>query len=378
MFLSALEKVLVDDNGLSQMPGFLKTPEFRLHMTGSTGRAFNWGDSVDQGTFSPSMFWFAQRTGDPPLLWTQKQYLQREDYSTFIHILNNEGRLLPAVMIWGKDLRLDQITEPKVKAWKGDGANPVCLMRTSWSDPNAIFVGFKAGSPGVSHGHMDVGSFVLDADGVRWASDLGLQSYESLESKNIKIWSTQRWQVFRNNNRAHNTLTIDNQLQRVAGKAKIDYFSDQPNFMAAVSDLSQIYETQLASVRRGVAIVNQKFVVVRDEMLALNKPTTVRWSMLTTATPELAKDHIILTQGGKKLTLKVNCPVPFVLKTWSTEPTTDYDAPNPGTVLVGFELPLAPHQKQAVDVALIPGSVGDCRIDFSSLAQVMAGISDRQ
>jgi hypothetical protein len=251
-------------------------------------------------------------------------------------------------------------------------------MRTSWSDPNAIFVGFKAGSPGVSHGHMDVGSFVLDADGVRWASDLGLQSYESLESKNIKIWSTQRWQVFRNNNRAHNTLTIDNQLQRVAGKAKIDYFSDQPNFMAAVSDLSQIYETQLASVRRGVAIVNQKFVVVRDEMLALNKPTTVRWSMLTTATPQLENDHITLTQGGKTLTLKVNCSTPFGLKTWSTEPTTDYDAPNPGTVLVGFELQLSPHQKQAVDVVLIPGSSGECQIDFSSLAQVMAGISDRQ
>jgi hypothetical protein len=351
-------------------------------MTGSTNLAFNWGDSVDQGTFSPSMFWFAQRTGDPPLLWTQKQYLQREDYSTFIHILNNEGRLLPAVMIWGKDLRLDQITEPKVKAWKGDGANPVCLMRTSWSDPNAIFVGFKTGSPGVSHGHMDVGSFVMDADGVRWASDFGWQDYESLESKKINLWNGQqdgqRWQVFRLNNRAHNTLTIDNQLQCVVGRAKIDYFSDQANFMVAVSDLSQVYETQLAGVKRGVAIVDQKFVVVRDELVAADKPATVRWSMLTTATPELAKDHIILTQGGKKLTLKVNCPAPFVLKTWSTEPTTDYDAPNPGTVLVGFELQLAPHQKQAVNVALIPGSAGDCRIDFSSLAQVMAGISDRQ
>jgi hypothetical protein len=76
----------------------------------------------------------------------------------------------------------------------------------------------------------------------------------------------------------------------------------------------------------------------------------------------------------KKLTLKVNCSTPFVLKTWSTEPTTDYDAPNPGAVLVGFELQLAPHQKQAVDIALIPGSAGDCQIDFSALAKVMAGI----
>ena len=291
---------------------------------------------------------------------------------------NNEGRLLPAVMIWGKNFRLDQVTEPKIKAWKGDGLNPVCLMRTSWSDPNAIFLGFKAGSPGVTHGHMDIGSFVLDADGVRWASDFGMQDYVSLESKKINLWDArqdgQRWQVFRYNNRAHNTLTIDNQLQRAAGKAKIDYFSDQPDFMAAVSDLSQVYETQLASTKRGVAIVDQKVVVVHDELVATDKPTTVRWNMLTTATPQLKNDHIILTQEGKTLTLKVNCSTLFVLKTWSTEPTTDYDAPNPGTVLVGFELQLAPQQKQAVDVALIPGSAGESQIEFSSLAKVMAGI----
>jgi hypothetical protein len=381
MFLSALEKGLDDDNGLSQMLGFLKTPEFRLHMTSNTKLSFNWSDCIDRGALSPSMFWFAQRTGDPTLLWAEKQYLQREDYSTFIHTPHNEGRFLPAVMVWGKDLRLDQVTEPKVKAWKGAGLNPVCLMRTSWSDPNAIFLGFKAGSPSVhdvNHGHMDVGSFVLDADGVRWASDLGMQGYASLESKNLKIWDrqqdSQRWQVFRYNNRAHNTLTIDNQLQRVFGSAKLEYFSDQPNFMTAVSDLSQVYETQLAGVKRGVAIIDQKFVVVRDELVATDKPATVRWSMLTTATPQLASDHIILTQGGKTLTLKVNCSSPFVLKIWSTEPTTDYDDPNPGTVLVGFELQLSPHQKQAVDVALIPGSAGECQIDFSSLATVMAGI----
>ena len=36
----------------------------------------------------------------------------------------------------------------------GQGANPVCMMRTSWADSNALFLGFKAGSPSVNHGHM--------------------------------------------------------------------------------------------------------------------------------------------------------------------------------------------------------------------------------
>ncbi|NJK99000.1 MAG: heparinase, partial [Bacteroidales bacterium] len=74
-------------------------------------------------------------------------------------------------MIWGKGIPLDKIKEPASKVWMGQGANPVCLMRTSWNDPNAIYVGFKAGSPSVNHGHMDIGSFIMEADGVRWASD---------------------------------------------------------------------------------------------------------------------------------------------------------------------------------------------------------------
>ena len=40
------------------------------------------------------------------------------------------------------------------------------------------------------------------------------------------------------------------------------------------------------------------------------------------------------------------------------------DAPNPGTTLVGFELKLEPNQKQAVQVLLIPGSVGEKNVEF--------------
>ncbi len=82
----------------------------------------------------------------------------------------------------------------------GQGKNPVASLRTSWTDSNAIYLGLKAGSPFVTHGHMDAGSFLMEADGVRWAMDFGAQEYESLESKNIGLWDNkqegQRWQIF--------------------------------------------------------------------------------------------------------------------------------------------------------------------------------------
>ena len=111
--------------------------------------------------------------------------------------------------------------------WVGKGKVPVALMRTSWNDTNAIYVAMKGGSVSVNHAHMDIGSFVMEADGVRWAMDFGMQDYESLESKGIQLFGrtqdAQRWTVFRLTNLVHNTLTINNQHQRVDGSAA-DYF----------------------------------------------------------------------------------------------------------------------------------------------------------
>ena len=369
MFLSAIEKVFSSDFGLNKMPGFLQTAGFLQNMTGVTGLCYNWGDSGSGGNLSPAMFWLAQRNNDPSLLWVEKTYLQKADFSKF-----TDDRLLPAVMIWGKDLPLDKVTEPKVKAWKGEGANPVCLMRTSWTDRNAIYLGFKAGSASVNHGHMDIGSFVMEADGSRWASDFGMQDYESLESKGIQVFGrtqdAQRWSIFRLINKSHNTLTINDEFQQVKGYAKIDKFSDQPGFMYAISDLSSVYENQVAEVKRGVAIVDQKFVVIRDEVVAANKPTTIRWTMMTSATPVLGKNSITLNKEGHTLVLQVNTPANVIMKTWSTEPTTSYDAPNPGKTLIGFEMKLKPNQKQTIQVLLIPGSTGKQNMKFGkSLAK---------
>jgi len=363
MFLSAIEKVFSTDFGLTKAPGFLQTSVFLENMTGVTGSCYNWGDSGSGGSLNPAMFWFAGRNDDPTQLWIEKNYLQKEDYSSF-----TDDRLLPAIMIWGKDIPLGQVTEPKAIAWKGQGANPVALLRTSWSDPNGIYLGFKAGSASVNHAHMDVGSFIMEADGVRWASDFGMQQYESLESKGIALWGrgqdAQRWTIFRLNNKAHNTLTINDQLHQVKGYAKIDKFSEEPDFTFAVSDLSTVYAGELVSAKRGVAIADQQFVVISDELVAANQPTTVRWTMMTTATPVLCANSIKLTKDGKTLILKVNGSDAVLMKTWPTAPTNDYDAANPGTALIGFELTLEPNQKREIQVLLIPGSVDAEKVKF--------------
>ncbi len=354
IFISAIEKVFSTDFGMSSTPGFLNTAGFLENMTGPSGLCFNWGDCGLGGSLKPAMFWFAQKKNDPSMLWVEKKYLEREDFSKF-----TQDRLLPAIMIWNKDLALDKVAAPLSKVWVGQGDNPVALLRTSWTDPNGIYVGFKAGSASVNHGHMDIGSFIMEANGVRWASDFGSQEYESLESKGIQVFGrtqdAQRWSIFRINNYAHNTLTVDNQRQLVKGYAKIDEHSDHPEFTYAISDLSTVYENQLASVKRGVSIVNAKYVAVRDELTASDKQATVQWRMLTAAEVTITgKNTATLVKDGKKLFLQVITSSPVTMKTWSTTPTTTYDAPNPGTTLVGFEFVLPAKASTQLTVLLIP------------------------
>ena len=336
MFLSAIQKVFSTDFGLSETAGFLKTAGYFQNMIGSSGKNFNYSDSGGGSGLSPSMFWFANKTQNNSLLFIEKQYLQGKDKSM------GRDRLLPATMIW-----------------VGQGKNPVAMMRSSWSKPDAIYIGLKGGSPSVNHGHMDVGSFVMDANGERWSMDLGMQEYETLESKGVKLWgmtqNSERWQVYRYNNLAHSTLAFDNEFQKVEGYAPITSFTEKPNFLSATSNISAVYKGNVASANRGVAIIDQKYVAIKDEIVTSEKETTVRWAMMTPAEVKINENGTAeLTQNGKKLQIKVVEPANITLKTWTTQPSHDYDAPNPGTILVGFEVKIPANSSVSLGVLLIP------------------------
>jgi len=362
MFLSAVEKAFGKDFGLSDTPGFKKTAAYPLHMIGPSGDCFNYSDSGRGAGLNPAMFWFAGRLNDYALLWLEKDHLT-SDRSVA------RDRLLPAALIWGAGEGVSgRIAAPASTVWVGRGKNPVALMRTSWTDPGAIFVGVKGGSPSVNHAHMDVGSFVMEADGVRWAMDFGPQDYHSLESKGVDLWgraqNSQRWQVFRYNNLVHNTLTFDGEFQRVAGYAPIDRHSDRPGFMHAQIDMSEVYQGQVAKARRGVAIVDGKYVVVSDELETGTTETSLRWTLLTAAEVKITgANSAELVLNGRKLRLEVRQPVNVTMKTWSTEPPHDYDAPNPGTTLVGFEAALPANSRATAAVLLVPDRVAGTPIE---------------
>jgi hypothetical protein len=359
LLISALEKAYGTDFGLSKQPGFLQTADFIVHMAGPTGQVFNFADARAATEVQPALFWFAARRRDPSLLWSEQNQL------TDTKQLLRE-RILPAMLVWGSQLVLNRANVPTQTFWAGGRTNPVAMFRSSWTDPQAVFVGLKAGTPSANHAHMDVGSFVMEANGVRWAMDFGWQEYESLESKGVQIWkmtqNSQRWDVFRYTNFVHNTLTVSGKLQQVKGHAAIVGQGNTPAFQYAITDLTSLYSEQLTSARRGVALPEGRYVVVRDELETATQPATIRWTMLTPATVTLTGPNTaLLTKDGQTLTLRVTEPARITMKTWPTTPPHDYDAPNPGTALVGFEVELPANTKAALSVLLVPQGVTNAR-----------------
>ncbi|MDX1283865.1 MAG: heparinase II/III family protein, partial [Draconibacterium sp.] len=356
LFLSAMDKYLGTDRGLTNNDGFLNTGHFLKHMLTPTGGNFTWADCGTGTNLKPAMFWFAEKTNDPSVLWSEKKFLEVTSFSKFKGI-----RELPAIMIWGKNIPMNNISEPQEKMWVGQGANPVAMMRSDWTT-QAVYMGFKAGSPSVNHGHMDVGSFVMEADNRRWATDLGSQSYESLESLGMKIFGkgqdAERWTIFRMNNFSHNVLIVDDQHQRVDGYAQIDRYSDDEDFMYSISDISTVYDGQFKKVTRCVALKDLSYTVVRDEFETFDKVTKVRWQMVTYSTVELGNNEATLTDKGKILKLKVQGPDNIEMKTWSTTPSNNYDAENPGTIIVGFECEIPANTKESFEVIMIPETMG--------------------
>lgn len=354
LLLEGLESALGTDFGLSEKKGFARSAEYYLHMSGPSGLHFNYPDCGSRGTLNPTVFWFARRYNTPSLLWSQEKLLKEAMGDAPSRLTKN--RLVPLVLIWASG----RSEMPKDLSWMGRGANPVAAFRSSWTDPEASYLAIKGGSPSTNHAHMDIGSFVMESQGIRWAIDLGPESYHKIESLGMRLWGrsqdAERWTIFRYSNYSHNTLVVNGQLQRVDGMANIIRYSDAKPFQHAVIDMTSVYGGLLAKAIRGAALLPEGQVLIQDEWEAGEEPAAVRWAMATEAQVDIQSERrALLTQGGKTLIFELLGEPNVRLETFSTQAPASYDEPNPGTRMVGFTLRLEPKAAARCAILMTPG-----------------------
>ena len=362
LLIAVLESALGSDFALSEAPGFSQTGQYVSLACGPSGQFFNYADGGSGRSPLAVLFWFASRFDRPDwLLGERRRVLEGIARLTPSDAASGGDRLLPFALLWidGAD------DDPEIAMplnWHGEGETPITIHRSSWTDPKATFVGFKAGSPSANHGQMDIGSFVLDADGVRWAGDLGAEGYHGIESRGMNLWSraqnSDRWTIFRQSNHGHNTLVIDAQLQRASGSGRVTSFSDDPAFPHSVIDMSPVYDGQAESVQRGVALVESRQVLIQDQLTGLKPGNTVRWGMITPGSPQpIDGASVELRQEDARLSLEILSPPGATWQVIDTaQPRNEWDSSNHGTRMVAFEAVAPDSGELTLAVLATPGS----------------------
>ena len=186
---------------------------------------------------------------------------------------------------------------------------------------------------------------MLESDGVRWAVDLGPDSYDL-----PGYFAASRWSYFRLNNRSHNTVTPGDALQDPRAVAPIVAFSGSAPRPFAVADLTAAYPGAARRILRGVAVPDRSRVLVQDEFTALSPGTPVRWAMVTAAAVSISPDgrSAVLSQGGRRLRAQVLEPAGPRLRIQPAAPPTPSENPNAGDSVLSLEA--------------LPGGPGDLRI----------------
>jgi hypothetical protein len=358
MGLTMLETALGSDKSLSLTPGFLKTGEYMYYMTGSTSLflPFNYSDSDDIALANPAMFYFAKKNNQLDNLFTEKRLLQGAYYTRN----NDVSRYLPITLIYTKDLDFNTVVAPTKKIWIGHGDNPMALIKLNSTDVFNPYLAVKGGKANNPHGHMDAGSFVYDVLGERWAVDVGLQSYGTLESI-VDLWNmaqnSTRWSVFRLNNTAHNTITVNSKPHVVGGFANITQeFTTNPNKYGIKLKMTDVLGAELKSAIREVTLIDQKTAQIIDDVESNNNAAIINWNMVSTATATIINSNTIeLTQNGKKVRLIVDLPCDnVVMKISSGQGPQTYDAANPNAVRVGFDYSMPANTISRLKVRLVP------------------------
>jgi len=387
LFIDMLQRMWGSDRQLLEVEGFLSTVHFVNHMQGTATKqlsggtmrsivpqAFNFADNGSGIGVLPAMFWLTSQSPDKTVLYHEIRKLSFALDNSESSLTGN--RLLPFLLIWSRDLTFTNLPAPTENTYLALGKSSVAAMRTGW-EPNDIYLGLKGGTPSANHGHMDVGSFVMDAMDVRWAMDFGSSSYNALESNGVDLWNmsqnSERWDVFRYNNKAHNTLTFNGNKQLVAGNAPVQNLVNTPGLKSAEVDLTSLYKNDVSLCKRTASIVDNRYVEIKDVITAGTNPVTVRWNLLTQAVPQRISDKIIrLTQATKQLYLVFEGSGQVEAKAWSTKPATSYEESNSGTYFTGYEFTLAAGETRTITVKLVPA--GDpllSGMDLSTSGQVL-------
>lgn len=315
--------------GLDRLPGLEKAVDYQDAMTGPEGLVFNHGDNGLRRTTRFGVWYLASRYDRPEALVNFESRIFAENLEA-----EAVGSRFVLSMLHYRDVG------------PGVGALPLCCamtnatmgivsQRNAWK-PGAWFAALRAGSTEAGHSHLDIGSFVLDAKGTRWAHDLGNEAYAKVELAHVDLWGkgqdAERWKLFRYSSEGHNTVTINGHPLLVEQYAPVTSFRAGFPSVATI-DLSPVL-SDAPKATRTATMLREGGWELADSFGGVRPGKMLEWRMNTDAAISTDGPVAKLTKtvSGAPVTLTVT--ISGVKAGWEvrdiSKPPHPCDKDNPG------------------------------------------------
>ena len=314
MLIASLESALGNDFGLGKTEGFRQSGDYQIFLSGTNRMAFDFGDCSHAATSTAQHLWMGRRYGVPRYTGFRGDALS-----------DGEGGSLWD-LLWF-DTPPPDFSRQSIPLDKHFKKVEVASMRDSWDDGKGFIVAMQGGSNGASHRHLDLGSFMLEVDGVRWIVDSGKEGQTYQQHRN----KTDRNDFYRVRAEGHNTLVINPDAkpdQDPAATASFTDFVSRELQASASIDLTSAYKRNAGKVTRTFRLDRGKSLTITD-IAGCGKPSEV-WSFFhTRAEVTLSPDKrtAVLKQDGKSIRVRLGQPTGALFKLMPAEPFPN--SPNP-------------------------------------------------
>jgi hypothetical protein len=317
-WMETMKRTLGTDFAYSDTPGLRAAGFFPLAVSGPV-TGISLGDDPLKKVRSSTSFWFAKRYNLPVLAHYHKTEIQQYRKYGWMDLLFYDPKLVPTGATAGQSLPLDRYVRDL----------DYISFRSSWNHAEALYVGIHAGDNKASHGHLDAGTFFVQGAGQVWAiGGLGSDNYTfpgyfsketqpAYSSPNTGIREPGRFHMYRLRAEGKNTLVFNPDVrpdQDPEGRAEVERILSQTSDAIAILNLSEVYERDAESVRRGLGLRDKRQIVTIQDEIRMKAPGSIWWSMHTSAAVELQRNGrvALLKQGGKNLWMEIQSPAAAV------------------------------------------------------------------
>ncbi|MBQ4631470.1 MAG: discoidin domain-containing protein [Clostridia bacterium] len=291
---SSLENTFGTTYGLMDMPGVTEFPKFNASFI-STVAPFNFGnvEPTYGNTNSNGTYYMASYTGDVAM--AQLRTYAIDTYDEISMGLQDFLYIEPEYLTPG-------VPSDKDEVYSIPGGLTMFMFRSNPVSKNSVNLAATADNC-MTYAQADMGSYIIDAYGTRFAQDIGKANYDG-------VWFDQ----YKNRAEGHNVIVINPDstpgfaLGTLGSLEKTESDDDEAY---AIFDLSNNYKENATSAKRGYFLTEGRDrIIIQDEIKA-NKPSEMYWFMHTACDIEISEDgkSAILKGDLKDMHLRIDSNV---------------------------------------------------------------------